>query len=156
MNPVLESLRDPVAVFTAPAQTNPSLRILVVEGDPNIRQFSVRVLIRSGYRVDAAADGQAGWEAVCANNYNLLITDIDMPKLSGLELVKKLHSVRLAPPVILASGASAGWDQSLHLAATLPKPFSADQLLETVRAVLRAPDRDYDRPEPYRDWGINE
>jgi YesN/AraC family two-component response regulator len=55
--------------------------------------------------VDTAEDGEFGWEALQAKNYDLLITDNNMPKVSGLELVKKLRSARMALPVILASGA---------------------------------------------------
>src|SRR6185436_5976774 len=77
-------------------------RILVVDDDVGLRQLGTEVLIRHGYQVDAAADHTAGWKALQARAYDLLITDRDMPRLSGLQLVKKLRAARMALPVILA------------------------------------------------------
>ena len=121
----------------------------MVDDDGDLRRLSAEVLISSGYQVDAAEDGEAGWEALQARNYDLLITDNDMPNLSGLELVKKLHSARMALPVILASGTLPIWDESLQLAAMLPKPFSIDELLGTVKEVLCAAESARSRTENY-------
>jgi DNA-binding response OmpR family regulator len=140
-----------------PGQTNPSSRILLVEDDPDVRQLSVEALLGSGYQVDAAEDGAAAWDAVMAissepDGYDLLITDNDMPKLSGLELIKRLRSARMTLPVILASGSVAihgprnCW---LELAASLQKPFSTDELLETVQAVLRTVNNPVGRMEAW-------
>jgi DNA-binding response OmpR family regulator len=124
-------------------QTNAPHRILVVEDDSDIRQLSTEVLIRSGYQVDTAEDGAAGWEALHGNHYDLLITDNNMPKVSGVELVKKVRSARMALPVILASGAMPTEELNRHPwlqpVATLAKPFSCGQLLETVNEVLAQP-----------------
>jgi DNA-binding response OmpR family regulator len=76
----------------------------VADDDSDICQLSVRVLVRSGYHVDAAEDGAAAWEALQLKAFNLLITDHDMPRLTGVELVKKLRSARMALPVILVTG----------------------------------------------------
>ena len=128
----------------APAQNppDPSRRILVVEDDVDIRQINAAVLVRSGYQVDATEDGAAGWDALQAKTFDLLITDHDMPRLSGLELVKKVRSARMTLPVILATGTlpQAELEQHpwLQVAATLLKPFSPRQLVETVQEVLHA------------------
>ncbi|MGA3285166.1 MAG: response regulator [Verrucomicrobiota bacterium] len=143
---------------SAPLQcpTKPPCRILVVEDDISIRQLSTEVLIHSGYEVDAAADGAAAWEALQIKAFNLLITDHNMPRLTGVELVKKLRSARMALPVILATGRlpteELAQNPSLQLAAMLPKPFSIDELLETVRVVLRATDSAPGQCEPLPDW----
>ena len=124
-------------------------RVLVVDDDMDIRQLYAEVLTDCGYRVDTAPDGEAAWKTLYAarqsrDSYDLLITDYNMPKLSGFELVRKLRSARMELPVILASGSeclnvdSLHQAESLHLASILPKPFSPDQLVQTVRAVLRA------------------
>jgi len=151
MNTLLETPCAKAAVAPTRNPANPSQRILVVEDDAAIRQLNAQVLVRSGYRVDAAEDGAAGWEALHAKNFNLLITDHDMPKLSGLELVKKVRSARMTLPVILATGALPEEELERHpwlqLAATLLKPFSPDQLLETVQEVLRAAGRTSFSPE---------
>ena len=124
---------------------NPPRRILVVEDDGAIGQSNAQALVRSGYQVDAAADGAAGWAALHANDFDLLITDHDMPRLTGLELVKKVRCARMTLPVILASGSLHTEELERHpwlqFAATLLKPFSPHQLLETVKEVLRATDR---------------
>jgi two-component system chemotaxis response regulator CheY len=119
-----------------PYRRTPS--ILVVDDDNAIRQFNAEALSGSGYQVDVVEDGAAGWVALNANNYDLLITDQNMPGLTGSNLIKKLHAAHMAVPVILASGAPSGEESELQLAALLPKPFSLDQLLGTVRQVLWA------------------
>jgi len=146
----------------------------VVDDDGDIRQLSAGALVRFGYRVDLAEDGAAAWKALHANSYDLLITDNNMPKLSGVELVMKLRSARMTLPVILASGELTAKELNrnswLQLAATLVKPISSGQLLETVRAALLAADNTLSRAAaffplpthyilqitPASQWGINE
>jgi DNA-binding response OmpR family regulator len=123
-------------------QANPSNRILLVDDDISIRQISAEVLTAFGYQVDTVEDGVAGWDALRASRYDLLITDHKMPKISGIELVKKLRSARVTLPVVLVSAIiptdELTRNPSLQLAATLPKPFSAEELLRTVKKVLGA------------------
>lgn len=127
---------------SAPLQRQPDLcrRILVVDGDPLIRRFNSEVLIHSGYQVDAAGDGAAAWEALYASNYDLLITDNDLPKVSGVHLLKRIHATRLALPVILATGILPAWELShspwLQPAAIVLKPYTFGELVETVKNVL--------------------
>jgi DNA-binding response OmpR family regulator len=120
-------------------------RILVVDDEVNIRHLNAEVLKRSGYEVDTAEDGAAGWEALMANGYDLLITDHDMPKLSGVDLLNKLHGARMTLPVIMASGKLPAQDLTRspwpQLAATLLKPYTIDELVGTIREILRMNDR---------------
>jgi two-component system OmpR family response regulator len=120
----------------------PAHRILVVEDDDDIRCLNTEVLIQSGYQVDAAEDGAAGWEALQLNNYDLLVTDNNMPKVSGVELLMRLHAARMALPVIMATGTLPKKDFTrypwLQPAVTLPKPYTVDELLGTVKEVLHA------------------
>ena len=136
--------------------TKPLYRILVVDDDKDIRQLSTEVLIHSGYEVDAATDGAAAWEALQIKAFNLLITDHNMPKLTGVELVRKLRSARMALPVIMATGRlpteELARNPSLQLAAMLPKPFSIEELLGTVTKVLRATVSARGQLEPPPDW----
>ena len=121
-------------------QTKPSDRILFVDDCSDIREAVPKVLVDSGYRVDVAEDGEAGWEALHATRYDLLITDHKMPKLTGIELVRKLRFARIELPVILASAAlpaeAMGRNPLLQIAAVLLKPFTVEELLEMVKAVL--------------------
>lgn len=129
-----------------PATTPEAQRILVVEDDADIRRLNTEVLTRSGYRVDAATDGGDAWDAISANRYDLMITDNSMPKLTGLELLRKLREGRVVLPVIMATGtlpehefAASPW---LIPDATLVKPYTVPELLATVRAVLSANESD--------------
>jgi DNA-binding response OmpR family regulator len=133
---------QPCSALPTRSQTNLPVRILVVEDDIAIRQLSAEALTSSGYQVETAEDGAAGWEALQGSNYDLLITDNTMPKVSGVELVKMLRSARMTLPVVMASGTppaeALDGDSSLQLAATLLKPFTIGELLGTVEKVLRA------------------
>jgi len=129
------------ALALAESRRSRSQRILVVEDEEAIRQIYSEALIRYGYQVDTVEDGEAGWNALNtagldANSYDLLITDNRMPKLSGVELIQKLRLAHVEVPVILSSWALPANANELHLAAILLKPFSPDQLLQTVRQVL--------------------
>jgi CheY-like chemotaxis protein len=116
---------------------NSHQRILVVDDETMIRQLNSKVLILSRYEVDTAEDGGAAWDALQAVNYGLLITDNQMPKVSGIELVKKCRCEGMTLPIILSSGTPPANTESLQLAAILLKPFTAHQLLKTVKEVLR-------------------
>jgi CheY-like chemotaxis protein len=139
-----------------------------VEDDSAVRQASAMLLVRAGYQVNAVEGSQAAWEALQSRSYDLLITDNQMPEMSGLELVRKLRSAQLALPVIMASGGIDERDltqnQWLQPATVLPKPFTSAALLKTVAEVLplaaRVPFRpELSFPEPvdsYNHWGLNE
>jgi len=133
-------------------QTAASPRILVVEDDIDVRHLNLEVLIGSGYQVDAAADGAAAWDALIADSYDLMITDNNMPKLTGVELLKKLRSARMELPVIMATGVLPTEEFTrcpwLQPAATLVKPYTVDALLEKVKAVLREANSDPGQLEP--------
>lgn len=133
-----------------------SKRILVVDDEIAIRLLISDTLVRSGYRVDTAEDGDTGWEAIHSKSYGLLITDNNMPKVSGIELVKKLRSADLALPVILISGAMPTEELIRHpwlqLAATLLKPFTRDELLEIVKKVLCETGSSRHQDEPEAIW----
>ncbi len=127
-----------------PDQTmiGPPIRILVVEDDSLVLALYSNVLLRSGYQVDTAEDGDEGWKAIdlaacTAESYDLLITDNSMPKVTGVELIAKLRSENMSLPVILATGLAPGDTEALRLSAILIKPFSTTELLQTVREVLQ-------------------
>jgi len=123
-----------------PSRANPVPHILVVDDDISLCQLNTEVLSSSGYAVAAAEDGAAAWEALNAHRYDLLITDNNMPKVSGVELLRKLHSAHMDLPVIMATGATptAEFARSpwLHPAAVLPKPYTIGEMLSMVEVVL--------------------
>jgi two-component system cell cycle sensor histidine kinase/response regulator CckA len=117
-------------------------RILVVDDETSVRQLTTEMLIRAGFEVDAAADGSAGWDAIQAKHYDLVITDNFMPHVTGIEMVKKIHSASMNLPVIMATAIFPQEEFQLHpwleSIPTLLKPFRAAELLSTVRKVLSA------------------
>ena len=125
-----------------PGQPNSPHRILVVDDDSEVRQLNTQVLIHFGYHVDAAEDGAAAWEALQLESYDLIVTDNNMPKVTGLELLKKLRAARMALPVIMATGVLPQDEFTrypwLQPAATLIKPHTIAQLVDTVKQVLSA------------------
>lgn len=131
------------AVASQKCPANPAHRILVVDEDQDLRWLYSEVLAGSGYDVDGAQDGIAGWDALQSNSYELLITDHDLSKLNGIQLVRKLRAAHMTLPVVMAATTlpthELHRDVSLQLAATLQKPFGIDALVDTVKSVLHAP-----------------
>ena len=125
-------------------QPGQSHRILLADDDVFMRRMNEGVLLRSGYQVVAVEDGEEAWDALHSTELDLLITDNDMPKLTGVELLKRLHASQIAVPVILATGVPPTEELERHpwlqVAATLLKPFTVEELLSTVAEVLHAID----------------
>jgi two-component system chemotaxis response regulator CheY len=117
-------------------------RILVADDDPNMLGLTVTTLRHSGYQVDLAEDGALAWDALQANSYDLLITDHNMPMMTGLTLLKRIHAAHLDVPAILMSGdpprAELRQNPTLLIAAILLKPFTQGELSATVNQVLFA------------------
>ncbi len=99
----------------------------MVDDEPLIRQLYSELLTSSGYEVDVAEDGAVAWDALQEDAYDLLITDHEMPRVSGIELLKKLQNAHMALPVIMVSGTIPEHDLELHpwlhVDAILSKPF---------------------------------
>jgi len=121
-------------------KTNQPPCILVVDDDTSMRQFNCGVLLRAGYRVNAAVDGGVAWDAINTGHYDLMVTDNHMPKLTGIGLLAKLHASHMTLPVIMATGVAPKEELIknpwLEPAATLLKPYSVEELLNTVKEVL--------------------
>ena len=130
------------------AHASPPRRILVVEDDISLRRLNTQTLSRSGYEVNGAADGAIAWQALSTGSYDLLVTAHDIPKLTGVELVRKARAARMALPVVMATGTllkeefiRQPW---LQPAAMLPKPYTVEQMLRTVKKALREADSNPD------------
>jgi CheY-like chemotaxis protein len=124
-------------------QTNPTHRILVADDEPEIRQLNAAVLIDAGYIVNAVEDGLLAWEALRHDHYNLLITDNEMPCMSGLRLLEKLHRNRICVPVIMATGTMPPAEFILQPwfsdITVLLKPYPLSELLAAVKMALKLP-----------------
>jgi CheY-like chemotaxis protein len=142
MNAIMHETSSATEAEARLLETLPARNILYVEDNDTLRNLFGELLFNSGYRVEVAADGQAGWEALRLRHHDLLITDDQMPRLNGLELIKRLRSAGHTLPVIVASGSfdadKLQHHEWLRVAAILKKPFTPGQFLETVQQVLRA------------------
>ena len=120
-------------------------RILVVDDEPAIRRLNSDLLMEAGYEADAVADGVMAWDNLKRNHYDLLITDNLMPKMSGVELLEKLHACHRSVPVIMATGTIPAEEIKcqpwFRIATVLLKPYSMQDLLEAVRNSLRSRSR---------------
>ena len=120
---------------------NSPQRILVVDDDNHTAQLSLEVLTGAGYDVEAVKDGAAGWDALQAKTYDLIITDNKMPKMTGMEMIEKLRAARMAVPVLMATACVPTHEIDckpwLKPDATLQRPFSNNALLAAVEGILR-------------------
>ena len=118
-----------------------SARILYAEDDPLLRRLGKLVLDRSGYSVETVEDGAAAWLALNEGRYHLLITDHDMPHLTGLELITKVRRAGMHLPIVVTSGSFNPRDELsgavAGLTAFLAKPFTSEMLSATVAQTLR-------------------
>ena len=115
-------------------------RILVVDDEPQLTRVLRTGLKSRGYDVRAAADGLAGFEAFNDWHPDLVITDLAMPNVDGLELCRRLRAISQVPIIVLsAKGEEKTKVEALDLGADdfVTKPFGIDELLARVRASLR-------------------
>jgi DNA-binding response OmpR family regulator len=115
-------------------------RILVVDDEERIINFLRSKLRASGYEVLTAGNGVEGLEQARAQEPDLIVLDILMPKMDGLEMLKELRSFSTVPVIILtARGADADRIKGLRLGADdyLPKPFNPDELVARIEAIGR-------------------
>jgi DNA-binding response OmpR family regulator len=125
-------------------------RILVVDDEPEIRDFIVRALAADGYEVDATCDGADGLRLAEAGGYGLIILDLVMPQAGGRSLLASLRRQGPGPPVLVLSCLSDVPTKvdCLDLGAQdyLTKPFALAELLARVRVQLRRESQ----PQGYR------
>src|SRR5580765_2164123 len=115
-------------------------RILVVDDEPQLTRVLRTGLKSRGYDVRVAADGLAGFEAYSDWHPDLVITDLAMPNMDGLEFCRRLRAISQVPIIILsAKGEEKVKVEALDIGADdfVTKPFGIDELLARVRASLR-------------------
>jgi len=115
-------------------------RILVVDDEPQLTRVLRTGLKSRGYDVRVAADGLAGFETFSDWHPDLVITDLAMPNMDGLELCRRLRAISPVPIIILsAKGEEKIKVEALDIGADdfVTKPFGIDELLARIRATLR-------------------
>ena len=119
----------------------PKQTVLTIEDDAAIRRGVVDALSFAGYEVIEAADGESGCQMALGREYDLLLLDLVLPGMLGLEILRQVRNVRPTMPVIILSARGEENDrvQGLQLGADdyVVKPFGVNELLARVDAVLR-------------------
>ena len=117
------------------------MRILLVEDDKGIVRFIRKGLLENSFSVDVAANGEEGLNAVLRMKYDLVVLDILLPKMDGREVLKRIRSMDIQTPVVFLTAKDSEGDivHGLNLGADdyLTKPFSFNELLARIQAILR-------------------
>ena len=117
------------------------MRILVVEDEKKVSAFIKKGLEEETYAVDVAHDGEEGLYLASESQFDLIILDLMLPKLNGLEVLTKLREKKVATPIILLTAKDSVEDKvtGLNKGADdyLTKPFAFSELLARVRSLLR-------------------
>lgn len=117
------------------------MRILIVEDEQKVAEMVARGLKAARYAVDVASDGNAGWAMVNTYRYDLIILDLLMPGICGLELLKKIRLKDAAVPVLILTAMDATSSKVANFEAGaddyMTKPFAFAELQVRVKALLR-------------------
>ena len=117
------------------------MKLLLVEDEKQLSEALSQILINNKYSVDVIYDGENGLEYALTDIYDVIILDIMLPKLNGLEILRRLRRENISTPVLLLTAKDSVDDKviGLDLGADdyLPKPFDPKELLARLRAISR-------------------
>lgn len=122
------------------------MKLLVIEDEVMLNKSIVKLLKTQQYSVDAAYDGEEAIDYIRATNYDVIISDIMMPRLDGLGVLKYLRNHQIKTPVLMLTAKDTLEDKVTGLDAGaddyLVKPFEFDELLARIRVMLRRNNRE--------------
>lgn len=117
------------------------MRILVVEDEIHLAEALTQILKKNNYIVDTVNDGESGLDNALSGIYDLILLDIMLPKMNGLDVLKQIRKEEITTPVILLTAKSEISDRVSGLDSGaddyLPKPFATEELLARIRAMSR-------------------
>jgi DNA-binding response OmpR family regulator len=117
------------------------MRILLVEDEEKVRRFIVRGLKAEGYAVDAMSDGKEAREFLASYDYDLVILDLNLPGISGTDLLREMRAKNTHLPVLILTARDSVADKVRHFEGGaddyLTKPFSFAELVVRIKALLR-------------------
>ncbi|MBI5020108.1 MAG: response regulator [Ignavibacteriales bacterium] len=117
-----------------------SMTVLIVEGDKNLRSGMERILTNEGFKVYGVADGMVGLDFLRNHNYDLVLLDVYLPRLSGMQLLRYMKRYKLAKRVIILTATSEMkiGQEAVRIGADdiLVKPFDLKSLLNCISRVL--------------------
>ena len=116
-------------------------KVLIIEDDPLVRDLLTQTLSGlGGYETDMASDGQDGLDKIRKVDFDVVFTDLNMPRLNGMEFLKKSKMVRPSTPVVVITGVS---EMEIAISAMregasdfIPKPFKVDKIISTTERIL--------------------
>ncbi|HVU36521.1 MAG TPA: response regulator [Opitutaceae bacterium] len=116
-------------------------KILLIDDSTTLLTLIKRMLIAGGHEVIATASGSGAVEHLATSRVDLVLTDLYMPPPDGFEIVQAVRALPEPPPLVVMSSNTQAYEvfrdaRALGAAAALQKPFSAEQLLETIQSVL--------------------
>ena len=118
-------------------------RILLAEDDPSVREFVNRALVHRGHGVTTVNDGGEALEALEEDTFDLLLTDIVMPRVDGVALALKVSKDYPKMRIVLMTGYAAERDRAHNLDAlvheVVSKPFTLSEICDTIDAALNKP-----------------
>ena len=121
---------------------NEKRRVLIVDDDPEFRKAMGRMFERSGYDVEIAGDGQEALKEISNKTYDLIISDLRMPKLDGVELMGEIRRRGLVTPIIFltAYGEVESYMDLMNLGAFeyVNKPVKSQEILDVARRAIEA------------------
>ncbi|HUO77220.1 MAG TPA: response regulator transcription factor [Thermodesulfovibrionales bacterium] len=117
------------------------MRILLVEDEEGVANFIKKGLVEEHYAVDLAVDGEEGRVLALANRYDLIILDVMIPGINGIELCKEIRQKKIQTPVLMLTAKDSLKDKVAGLDSGaddyLTKPFSFEEFIARIRALLR-------------------
>jgi DNA-binding response OmpR family regulator len=125
-----------------------AMHILVVEDEQRLAYLLRRVLLEERHTVDLAHDGHAGLDLALSDTYDVVVLDIMLPGIDGIEICRQMRAERVMSPVLMLTARGAIEDRvtGLNVGADdyLTKPFAMEELLARINALLRRRDRRFD------------
>ncbi|SEG06026.1 response regulator transcription factor [Lachnospira multipara] len=116
-------------------------KLLIIEDEVKIARFVELELKHEGYEVDFSMDGREGLEKALTGNFNLILLDIMLPGLNGLEVLRRIRANNIKTPVIMLTARDAVMDKVSGLDAGaddyITKPFAIEELLARIRVSLK-------------------
>lgn len=135
------------------------MKILIVDDEPDLLDQLRETLKQQRYDVDTAADGEAALAKLFDNPYDLVLLDIMLPKIDGLEVLKGIRDGKITTPVLMLTAKGSIEDKitGLDYGADdyLPKPFAMAELMARIRSLLRRTSENKDTILSVRDVSLN-
>ncbi len=117
------------------------MRVLLIEDEDKLCEFIKKGLEEEGYEVDVSLDGRSGLESISKNSYDIILLDLMIPEIDGLEVLRSIRERGIDTPVLIITAKTSKEDIVRGLDSGsddyLTKPFSFDELLARMRALLR-------------------